>query len=40
MLTNYITVLTAHEQKEEAELVRHLLRDWRTTFIKAAPKKK
>ncbi|MGH9840204.1 MAG: glutamate synthase-related protein [Blastocatellia bacterium] len=40
MLTNYITVLTAHEQKEEAELVRHLLRDWRTAFVKATPKKK
>ena len=40
LLTNYITVLTAHEQKEEAEIIRHLLRDWQTVFVKAMPKKK
>ncbi len=40
MLTKYIDVLSQHEQKEEAEAMRRLLRDWRTSFVKAVPKRK
>jgi glutamate synthase (NADPH/NADH) large chain len=40
MLTRYIDVLSQHEQKEEAEAMRRLLRDWQTSFVKAVPKKK
>jgi glutamate synthase (NADPH/NADH) large chain len=40
MLSKYISVLDAHEQKEEADAIRHLLHDWQTSFVKAVPKKK
>ncbi len=40
MLTKYIDVLGQHEQKEEAEAMRRLLRDWQASFVKAVPKKK
>ncbi|MFN0087639.1 MAG: glutamate synthase-related protein [Blastocatellia bacterium] len=40
LLTTYITVLTSHEQKEEAEIIRHMLHDWQATFVKALPGKK
>jgi glutamate synthase (NADPH) large chain len=40
LLTAYMTTLSSHEQKEEAELVGGLLRNWRTLFVKATPKKK
>ncbi|MEP7271837.1 MAG: glutamate synthase-related protein [Acidobacteriota bacterium] len=34
LLSRYISVLGAHEQKEEAESVRQLLHNWRTSFVK------
>jgi glutamate synthase (NADPH/NADH) large chain len=40
MLTKYIDVLGQHEQKEEADAMRRLLRDWRSSFVKAVPKRK
>ncbi len=40
LLSRYISVLGAHEQKEEAELMRQLLHTWRTSFVKAVPSKK
>ncbi len=40
MLTKYIDVLSQHEQKEEADAMRRLLRDWQISFVKAAPKRK
>jgi glutamate synthase (NADPH/NADH) large chain len=40
LLTNYIDLLTAYEQKEEADWVRGLLRDWQNSFVKVIPKKK
>ncbi|MCI0389311.1 MAG: glutamate synthase-related protein [Acidobacteria bacterium] len=40
MLTSYISVLTAHEQKEEADVIRGLLREWRSSFVKVVPRKK
>jgi glutamate synthase (NADPH) large chain len=40
MLTKYISVLSSHEYKEEADLIRALLRDWQNRFVKAVPKKK
>jgi glutamate synthase (NADPH/NADH) large chain len=40
LLTKYIDVLSQHEQTEEADAVRRLLRDWQTLFVKAAPKRK
>ncbi|MGH9848724.1 MAG: glutamate synthase-related protein, partial [Blastocatellia bacterium] len=40
MLTRYIDVLGQREQKEEAEAMRRLLRDWRSSFVKAVPKRK
>jgi glutamate synthase (NADPH/NADH) large chain len=40
LLSRLISVLSAHEQKEEAEALRPLLRDWQTSFVKAVPKKK
>ena len=40
MLTKYIDMLSQHEQKEEADAMRRLLRDWQSLFVKAAPKKK
>ncbi|HEV2666420.1 MAG TPA: glutamate synthase-related protein [Blastocatellia bacterium] len=40
MLTNYIDVLSQHEQKEEADAMRRLLRDWQSSFVKAAPRRK
>lgn len=40
MLSKYISVLDAHEQKEEADAIRRLLHDWQTSFVKAVPKKK
>jgi len=40
MLTRYIDVLGQREQKEEAEAMRRLLRDWRGSFVKAVPKRK
>jgi glutamate synthase (NADPH/NADH) large chain len=40
MLTSYIEALTANEQKEEADWVRGLLRDWQSSFMKAVPRKK
>ncbi len=40
MLTKYIDVLSQHEQKEEADAMRRLLRDWRSSFVKAVPKRK
>jgi glutamate synthase (NADPH/NADH) large chain len=40
MLTRYIDVLSQREQKEEAEAMRRLLRDWRSSFVKAVPKRK
>src|SRR5262249_2444533 len=39
MLTKYIDVLSQHEQKEEADAMRRLLRDWRNSFVKAVPKR-
>src|SRR5262245_43330448 len=38
MLTKYIDVLSQHEQKEEADAMRRLLRDWQNSFVKAVPK--
>jgi glutamate synthase (NADPH/NADH) large chain len=38
LLGRYISVLGAHEQKEQAEDVRTLLRDWEQSFVKAVPK--
>jgi glutamate synthase (NADPH/NADH) large chain len=40
MLTKYIDTLSQHEQKEEADAMRRLLRDWQSSFVKAVPKKK
>ncbi len=40
MLSKYISLLDAHEQKEEADAIRRLLYDWQTAFVKAVPKKK
>jgi glutamate synthase (NADPH/NADH) large chain len=40
MLTKYIDVLSQHEQKEETDAMRRLLRDWQSSFVKAAPKRK
>ncbi|MBO0721445.1 MAG: alpha-hydroxy-acid oxidizing protein, partial [Blastocatellia bacterium] len=40
LLTSYISVLTAHEQKEEADVIRGLLRGWEGSFVKVVPKKK
>ena len=40
MLTKYIDVLSQHEQQEEADAMRRLLRDWQSSFVKAVPKKK
>lgn len=40
MLTKYIDTLSQHEQKEEADAMRRLLRDWQISFVKAVPKKK
>ncbi len=40
MLTNYINVLSQHEQKEEADAMRRLLRNWQSSFAKAVPKRK
>jgi glutamate synthase (NADPH/NADH) large chain len=40
MLTKYIDVLSQHEQKEEADAMRRLLRDWQSSFVKAVPKRK
>ncbi|HKE04196.1 MAG TPA: glutamate synthase, partial [Blastocatellia bacterium] len=39
LLTKYIDVLSQHEQKEEADAMRRLLRDWRNSFVKAVPKR-
>ncbi len=40
LLTAYISLLANHEQKEEADLIRHLMREWREGFVRAIPKKK
>jgi glutamate synthase (NADPH/NADH) large chain len=40
MLSKYISALSSHEQKDEAEEARRLLQEWRTTFVKAVTKKK
>ncbi|MBK9313489.1 MAG: alpha-hydroxy-acid oxidizing protein [Acidobacteria bacterium] len=40
LLTGYINVLATHEQKEEADLIRNLMRDSENSFVKAIPKKK
>ena len=40
MLTKYIDVLSQHEQKEEADAMRRLLRNWQSSFVKAVPKRK
>jgi glutamate synthase (NADPH) large chain len=40
LLAKYIDVLSQHEQKEEADAMRRLLRDWRSSFVKAVPKRK
>ena len=40
MLSQYIGVLSVHEQKEEVRTIRRLLSDWRTSFVKVVPKKK
>jgi glutamate synthase (NADPH/NADH) large chain len=40
MLSKYISVLDAHEQKEEADTIRRLLHHWQSAFAKAVPKKK
>jgi glutamate synthase (NADPH/NADH) large chain len=40
LLSRYISVLGAHEQKEEAEEVRQILHEWQTRFVKAVPKRK
>ena len=40
LLSRYISVLGAREQKEEAESIRQLLAKWRTSFVKAIPGKK
>ncbi|MCI0660664.1 MAG: glutamate synthase-related protein [Acidobacteria bacterium] len=40
MLVGYINILGAHENKEEAEMLRGLLSDWQTSFVKVVPKKK
>ncbi|MBO0798830.1 MAG: glutamate synthase, partial [Blastocatellia bacterium] len=40
LLTSYISVLTAHEQKEEADVIRGLLRGWEGSFVKVVPKKR
>ncbi|HEY8461989.1 MAG TPA: glutamate synthase-related protein [Blastocatellia bacterium] len=40
LLAKYIDVLSQHEQKEEADAMRRLLRDWRSSFVKAVPKKR
>lgn len=39
LLSRYISVLGAHEQKEEAEQTRQLLHTWRTSFVKVIPGK-
>src|SRR5215475_1244312 len=40
LLTKYIDVLSQHEQKEEADAMRRLLRDWRSSFVKAVTKRR
>jgi glutamate synthase (NADPH/NADH) large chain len=40
LLTSYLTALSQHEQKEEAEALRRLWREWQGEFMKAVPKKK
>jgi glutamate synthase (NADPH) large chain len=40
LLSHYISVLAAHEQKEEADLMKELVQSWRTSFVKAIPGKK
>jgi glutamate synthase (NADPH/NADH) large chain len=40
LLTKYIDVLSQHEQKEEADAMRRLLRNWQSSFVKAVPKRK
>jgi glutamate synthase (NADPH/NADH) large chain len=40
LLSRYISVLSAHEQKEEAEVMRRLLHQWQTWFVKVIPKKR
>ena len=40
LLTSYINLLTSQEQKEDADWVRGLLRDWQSWFVKAVPRKK
>jgi glutamate synthase (NADPH/NADH) large chain len=39
LLTAYLTQLETNEQREEIEMTRLLLRDWRGSFVKAVPKK-
>jgi len=40
LLSRYISVLSAHEQKEEAEEIRQLLHQWQSSFVKVVPKRK
>jgi glutamate synthase (NADPH/NADH) large chain len=40
MLAGYINMLGAHENKDEAEMIRGLLSDWQSLFVKVVPKKK
>jgi glutamate synthase (NADPH/NADH) large chain len=40
LLSRYISVLSAHEQKEEAEEIRRLLHVWQTSFVKVVPRKR
>jgi glutamate synthase (NADPH/NADH) large chain len=40
MLSQYIGVLSVHEQKDEVRTIRRLLSDWRTSFVKVVPKRK
>jgi glutamate synthase (NADPH/NADH) large chain len=40
MLTKYIDVLSQHEQKEEADAMRRLLRNWASSLVKAVPKRR
>ena len=40
LFSRYITVLSQHEQKDEAEAMRQLLHEWRAAFVKAVPKRK
>jgi glutamate synthase (NADPH/NADH) large chain len=40
LLESYLSILGAHEHKEEADLVRGLLQEWQSSFVKVVPVKR